>query len=98
MEYYTHRSGRTARAGKKGISLILITNRDFRKIRSLERHIGIEIAKVNVPDYNEVINVRVNSWVEKLKNEEVDNTAVEFYNDFSSKFEDITKVRNNLKK
>lgn len=91
MEYYTHRSGRTARAGKKGISLILVTNRDFRKIRSLERHIGVEIAKVEVPEYDEVVNVRVNTWIEKLKNEEVDHAALEFYNDFSALFEDITK-------
>jgi len=91
MEYYTHRSGRTARAGKKGISLILVSNRDVRKIRSLERHIGIEIKKVNVPDYNEVVNVRINSWIDKLKNEKVDHQAVEFYNDFSSMFEDLTK-------
>jgi len=91
IEYYTHRSGRTARAGKTGISLILITNRDFRKIRSLEKNLKIEIAKVDVPDYNEVINVRINSWIEKLKNEEVDHAAVEYYNDFAANFEDLTK-------
>ena len=35
--YYTHRSGRTARAGKKGISLSILTNRDMRKLDELKK-------------------------------------------------------------
>jgi len=41
VEYYTHRSGRTARAGKKGLSLSLIDPRELSKIRRLEEELGI---------------------------------------------------------
>ena len=41
-EYYTHRSGRTARAGKDGISLVLATKRDIPTLRNYERILGIK--------------------------------------------------------
>lgn len=46
MEYYTHRSGRTARAGKKGVSLTLIESRERRKIRVLEDELGVRFTEV----------------------------------------------------
>src|SRR5699024_2853480 len=46
-EYYTHRSGRTARAGKKGISMSLISNRDMGKIRRLETIVGKHLEKTS---------------------------------------------------
>ena len=45
-EYYTHRSGRTARAGKSGISLALITRHEEKKIAQLERQLGISFREV----------------------------------------------------
>ena len=44
-EYYTHRSGRTARAGKKGISLVLANSHDIRKIRGYEKKLKISFSK-----------------------------------------------------
>ena len=44
-EYYTHRSGRTARAGKKGISLVLANSYDIRKIRGYEKKLKISFSK-----------------------------------------------------
>jgi ATP-dependent RNA helicase DeaD len=41
IEYYTHRSGRTARAGKKGLSLTLIDSREQPKLKRLENELGI---------------------------------------------------------
>ncbi len=46
MEYYTHRSGRTARAGKKGISLTLIEPRERAKITKLENELGLSFTEV----------------------------------------------------
>ncbi|MFT6322147.1 MAG: ATP-dependent RNA helicase DeaD [Granulosicoccus sp.] len=43
-EYYTHRSGRTARAGKKGISLSFVTNRDLEKLMLMAKTLGIKIS------------------------------------------------------
>ena len=42
-EYYTHRSGRTGRAGNKGLSFSLITSREQTKLRRFERELGIKI-------------------------------------------------------
>ena len=47
-EYYTHRSGRTARAGKKGVSLVLANTYEIKKIRNYERYLRISFSKVKV--------------------------------------------------
>ncbi|MEE9368760.1 MAG: DEAD/DEAH box helicase [Pontiella sp.] len=45
-EYYTHRSGRTARAGKTGISLALITPHEEKRIKQISRELGIQFRDV----------------------------------------------------
>ena len=45
-EYYTHRSGRTARAGKEGISLVLANGYDIRKVRNYEKNLRISFSKI----------------------------------------------------
>ena len=45
MEYYTHRSGRTARAGKKGVSITLIEPRERPKITKLENELGLSFSE-----------------------------------------------------
>jgi ATP-dependent RNA helicase DeaD len=54
IESYTHRSGRTARAGKSGISLAIITPRDLNKIRQVEHRIGTTFVHKPVPTGIEV--------------------------------------------
>ncbi len=46
MEYYTHRSGRTARAGKRGVSLSIIDPKEVRKIRQLEQGLNITFKRI----------------------------------------------------
>ncbi|MGD7653632.1 MAG: DEAD/DEAH box helicase [Verrucomicrobiales bacterium] len=46
LEYYTHRSGRTARAGRKGVSLTLIDKRELKKVRSMEQELGVRFREV----------------------------------------------------
>ncbi len=46
LEYYTHRSGRTARAGNKGLSLALIVRQEISKIREIERELKIRFHQV----------------------------------------------------
>ena len=45
-EYYTHRSGRTARAGNTGISLALVNQYELKKLRELERELGIKFTQI----------------------------------------------------
>jgi ATP-dependent RNA helicase DeaD len=48
MEYYTHRAGRTARAGKKGLSLSFISLQDKKQIKRLESALNIEFSETIV--------------------------------------------------
>ena len=45
-EYYTHRSGRTARAGKRGVSLCLVNSKELKSIKYLEKNLGIGFKQV----------------------------------------------------
>jgi ATP-dependent RNA helicase DeaD len=64
--YYTHRSGRTARAGKKGISLSILTNRDMRKLESLERRLKLSFTKVSVPSAKDIASGRLYRWAQNI--------------------------------
>jgi len=48
LEYYTHRSGRTARAGKKGLSIALVLPNELQKIADLERTLGIKMKELTL--------------------------------------------------
>ena len=47
-EYYTHRSGRTARAGKNGVSLALVSSYEMKKIRNYEKKLKIVFSKLKL--------------------------------------------------
>jgi ATP-dependent RNA helicase DeaD len=47
IEYYTHRSGRTARAGKKGVSISIIDPKEVRRIRQIEQSLQISFKRIN---------------------------------------------------
>ncbi len=70
-EFYTHRSGRTARAGKKGVSLALITKGDNRKLKYIASKLGIEFEKGEVPALDAITEKRITRWSDNLKNQEV---------------------------
>lgn len=78
-ESYTHRSGRTGRAGKTGVSLALITARDERKIRTLEKITGKAFEKINVPSGFEVCEKQLIGIVHKIHNVEVNEELIEPY-------------------
>ncbi|MFZ9055882.1 MAG: DEAD/DEAH box helicase, partial [Flavobacteriales bacterium] len=54
QEYYTHRSGRTARAGKKGISLAFISQRERAVVNRFSKSLGIEFEHVMIPDAKDI--------------------------------------------
>jgi ATP-dependent RNA helicase DeaD len=67
IEFYTHRSGRTARAGKTGISIALITRKEVGKIRQIEKVIQAKFEKKEVPTGEEVCEKRVLNIVHRLR-------------------------------
>lgn len=79
VENYTHRSGRTARAGKSGISIAIITGRDTGKIRQIERVIGKKFTKVDVPDGFAVCEKQLFGLVHKVHNVVVNEEQIEPY-------------------
>ncbi|MBW8687712.1 DEAD/DEAH box helicase [Chitinophaga rhizophila] len=79
VENYTHRSGRTARAGKSGVSIAIITGRDTGKIRQIERVIGKKFNKVEVPDGFAVCEKQLFGLVHKVHNVTVNEEQIEPY-------------------
>ena len=45
-EYYTHRSGRTARAGKTGVSIALIIPGELQRIHEIQKELGIQFTEI----------------------------------------------------
>lgn len=70
-EYYTHRSGRTARAGKKGISLALVSRNDTKRLTYLEKKLKISFEKVLVPNNAEIKENRLMDWATNLATIEI---------------------------
>jgi len=90
--YYTHRSGRTARAGRKGTSIAFIGGRDGNKIRILERRLGIQFTKVKIPQADEIANKRVKNWcVEILEKSPEGNVSIELLEKVNTIFDGLTK-------
>lgn len=46
LEYYTHRSGRTGRAGKKGLSISLVTSSEMGRLKTIENELKITVQKI----------------------------------------------------
>jgi ATP-dependent RNA helicase DeaD len=68
--YYSHRSGRTARAGKDGITIAMISKREERRIRELERELSISFEHIKIPTVDEIKEMRISKWLEEFVNEE----------------------------
>ncbi len=79
MENYTHRSGRTARAGKSGISMALITSKETGKIRQLEKVVGKKFTLAEVPTGFDVCEKQLFSLVHRVHNVEVNDAQIDQY-------------------
>jgi len=75
-EVYVHRSGRTGRAGKEGVSLSLLHTREGRKLRDLERMVGKKFERMRVPTGREICERQVIHLVEKAREVEVDEAEM----------------------
>lgn len=91
-EFYAHRSGRTARAGKKGVSLALITKGDTRKLKYIASKLGINFEPGEVPALEAITAKRIARWSDNLKNQEVNpKIDEELMTSVVAGFEDLTK-------
>ena len=78
-ENYTHRSGRTARAGKSGISIAIVTPKEAFKIRDIERIMQATFTKAIIPTGVDVCEKQLFHLVNKLHNVEVKDDEIEKY-------------------
>ena len=92
VENYTHRSGRTARAGKKGVSISIITKKDIGKISQLERIVSKQFIKSTIPNGFDVCEKQLFSIINKAKNVEINEEMMSPYLEkINAEFEDMTK-------
>lgn len=92
LEVYTHRSGRTARAGMKGISISIVGNRDLDKIRRLEKITRAQFILQQIPSGEDVIKSKFSHFITDLKAEEPDEQSIApFLQIFHEELSDLTK-------
>ncbi|MBM3920893.1 MAG: DEAD/DEAH box helicase [Sphingomonadales bacterium] len=92
LEVYTHRSGRTARAGKKGISISIIGQRDLQKIHRLEKITKAHFTQMQVPAGDDVVRAKFSHFVDELAAEEPDQQSIHAYlSIFYEKMKKITR-------
>jgi ATP-dependent RNA helicase DeaD len=90
--YYTHRSGRTARAGKKGISLVFTSNREQGHLKRLMRVLGIEFTKVEVPGFESIAQKRLENWCHTVAQTDIKKgVSNELYVIAKQAFAELTK-------
>ena len=76
-EIYIHRSGRTGRAGKKGISIAIVHGRETRKINEIENKYGISFTKNLVPSGEEICQKRLFALIDKIETVNVNEKQIE---------------------
>ena len=92
LEVYVHRSGRTGRAGNHGTSLSIIHTREMRRIKNLERMVGKEFIKKQVPSGEEICGIRMLDLIDKVKSTEVDEERIApFLPEAIAKMEDLDR-------
>ena len=92
MEVYTHRAGRTARAGKSGICISICHSREAFKIRQLEKMVNAQFHRLDIPSGKDVCRKQFFFFMDKLINADTSYGDYETYMpDLQKKFADISK-------
>jgi len=87
-EVYIHRSGRTARAGKSGISIAISNESERRKIKSIEKKGGIKFINKEVPTGVEICSNQLYKMIDKIENVDIDEKQIKpFLNDIYKRLE-----------
>lgn len=77
LEVYTHRSGRTGRAGKTGISISLVHLREKQNLYKIERMVKKQFKALTVPTGTEICGKQLFNWVSKLEKEATYHQEIE---------------------
>lgn len=92
IESYTHRSGRTGRAGKTGVSICIINAKETGKIRQIERIIGKQFTKAELPTGFDVCEKQLFGLIHRVHNVEVNEEQIDKYmSRINDEFADLSK-------
>jgi ATP-dependent RNA helicase DeaD len=92
IENYTHRSGRTARAGKKGESLVLVNGKELFKIKAIEKQMRTTFTVGVIPNAEEICEIQLMKLINNTIETEVKEDDIEkFIPQIMSSFEHFTK-------
>ena len=75
-EVYVHRSGRTGRAGKEGLSITLLKKKEEKRLKEIEILSKIQFKKDILPTKEEIINTQIYSFVDKIQTVETGNKEI----------------------
>ena len=89
--FYTHRSGRTARAGRKGISLVLLHPKDIDLLRRLARKLKLRFSKAHIPTGKEICQNRLLAELERIRDTEISPEVKTFYPMIMEALEGLSK-------
>lgn len=76
---YTHRSGRTGRAGKTGVSIAIIHSREKGKLREIEKKIGKKFERKEVPTPQHIIEKQLYNLADRIERVKVDEDQIAKY-------------------
>lgn len=79
IENYTHRSGRTARAGKAGKSLVLINTRELHRIKQIEKMIDTNITYRRIPEAEDICEKQMYALMDRVVQTPIDDAAIDRY-------------------
>ena len=92
IENYTHRSGRTGRAGKKGTSISIVHSKEKHKIRNIEKEIGKQFVEAEIPSAEEICKKQLYKVMDQIVKTDVDDEEIApFMQDINRYFEYIDK-------
>jgi ATP-dependent RNA helicase DeaD len=92
VEVYTHRSGRTGRAGKTGVCMSVVHSREVGRIRQIERMVQVPFHKLEIPSGKDVCRKQFFYFMDKLLQADISHGDYETYLPMlQEKFADISK-------
>ncbi len=90
-EIYTHRSGRTGRAQKSGVSISIINMREVGKIKRIEAILGKQFTRQQIPNAKDILNKQIDAFLEELQNLNIHDPENNDYQELIEKLKEVKK-------